>query len=981
MKRFDDLLPEEREPQHEELITLLQRAYRRPAPVPPTEKEEIITQVRERLVRTDHGDSLNGDIPIPQIGVLDSSPHQAVSPPGKSHGDRRRFRLMALLAAAMIIVVLLGTPLILLRPWLTGGAGGLPTLTLSSNAAKVGATVTLHLEHFTPAKSVALTHDIQEPIPIKGSASIMTDANGSATFAVVIDTDWGPGFHLIVAEDVTTRNTASATLQITGEGPTPPTHLLIDTTPIELGADVVGANTIRPFTLANSGGGSISWAASSNKPWLLVSPSQGIFSQQQTLSLTAQRVGLQPGDYSGSISISTNVSPPQRIQIDMTVRPLPANAGPVIALAPALLSFTATDGGSDPVAQSLTISNPGSRSLNWSLALEQGSTCNWLSATPNSGTVAPGTTRALHIIVQNQCLLPGEYLATLKFTATGALNGAQVVNVSLTVQPRCGLVSSTGYLAFTVVQGQNSPANQTLNLNTTASCAEMPISWTTSSVPSWLTISPASGQLRGPASTVVSVSVNAAGLTPKVYSSTFSFVTGQSTLTVMVKLTVQAAPPLVAPIMGVSPLNLNFSYTQLQPNPTGQVVTITNNGGSTLKWHTLVPPAANLWLGAAPSGGTIAPRQTGQVTITVSTANLTSGNYVGQITLDGFDEKGNLAPGSPQTITISLVVQPPCTISAPSSSALSFSAVQAASANPAAQTIMFPAWGSCVWPVTWTTNVAPTARWLSLTPAGGTVRGTGQSGSLSVAASIAGLPAGTYTTQVTISASDASGAAVQGSPETFAVTLTVQPPCVLASPSPASLAFTVPQGQPAPPTQNVTFSETGTCARPVTWTASARSAWLVPAPAGTDSGSGSTLGVTVTAASLTPGTYAGTITITATDSTGAAVLGSGQVHVTLTVTGFPVSGNVVACPGSTPPTCASPQPLPGATVTLTSGSTTVATTTADAAGNYAFSNVPLGTYTISVAGSDAGGNHYVGTATLTVTGNTSNFTLQAFPGQ
>ncbi len=79
MKRFDDLLPEEREPQHEELITLLQRAYRRPAPVPPTEQEEVITQVRERLVKADHGDSFNGDRPIPQIGVLDSSPHTAVS--------------------------------------------------------------------------------------------------------------------------------------------------------------------------------------------------------------------------------------------------------------------------------------------------------------------------------------------------------------------------------------------------------------------------------------------------------------------------------------------------------------------------------------------------------------------------------------------------------------------------------------------------------------------------------------------------------------------------------------------------------------------------------------------------------------------------------------------------------------------------------------------------------------------------------------
>jgi len=917
-------------------------------------------------------------------------------PFARRHASRLRIAFIALAIFALIALVVDGILLNLAfnHPRYADGIhGGLPTLTLSSNTAKVGASVTLRLEHFTPAKSVALTHDIQESIPIKGSSSITTDARGTATIPFVIDTDWRPGFHLIVAEDVTTRNTASATLQITGEGPTPPTHLLIDTTPIELGADVVGANTIRPFTLANSGGGSISWAASSNTPWLLVSPSQGMFSQQQTISLAGQRVGLKPGDYSGSITISTNVSVPQHLKVDMTVRALPRNAGPVLAVAPALLSFSATDGDATNKVQYLTLTNPGSRPLTWSLAVNapttvttqvslshaQGLACGWLSAGQNTGSVAVGAMLSLPVIVNSQCLLPGAYIGTLQFTAAGAIDSPQAVNVSLTVQPHCGLVSSTGYLAFTVVQGQNTLANQTLSLNATSSCTGTPLSWTSSSSASWLAITPLSGQLKGPASTVVSVSVNAAGLTPKVYAGDLSLVFGQSTLTVTVQLSVQNPPSAKEPVMAAAPLNLNFSYTQWQPNPTGQVVTITNNGGSMLKWHTLVTPLANLWLGAAPSGGTIAPGQTGQVMITVSTAKLTPGNYVGQITLDGSDEKGNLAPGSPQTITISLVVQPPCTISPPSSSALSFSAVQAASANPASQLVMFTGTGSCVWPVTWTTSVAPTARWLSLTPAGGTVKGTGQSGSLSVAASIAGLPAGTYSTQVTIAASDASGVAVQGSPETFAVTLTVQPPCVLSSPSPASLAFTVPQGQSAA-TQNVLLSETGTCARPVTWTASARSAWLVPAPAGTDSGSGSTMGVTVHAANLTPGTYAGTITITATDSTGAAVLGSGQVYVTLTVTGFTVRGNVVACPGSTPPTCATPQPLPGATVTLTSGSNTVATTTADASGNYTFSNVPLGAYTISVAGSDAGGNPYVGTATLTVTGNTTNFNIQAFPG-
>jgi hypothetical protein len=208
------------------------------------------------------------------------------------------------------------------------------------------------------------------------------------------------------------------------------------------------------------------------------------------------------------------------------------------------------------------------------------------------------------------------------------------------------------------------------------------------------------------------------------------------------------------------------------------------------------------------------------------------------------------------------------------------------------------------------------------------------------------------------------------------VTLTILPPCVLSSPAPASLTFSVPQGQSSSTTQNVTLSETGTCAHPVTWTANAGSStWLVlSAASGSDSGSGSTLGVNVNPpANMAPGTYSGTITITATDSTGAS---SGQtISVSLTVTAT-ISGSVIACADQT---CTTSQPLPGATVTLMNGSTTIATVTADASGAFSFTGVVAGSYSISASGTDASNTHYIGSATLTVSGNTS-LTIQAFPG-
>ncbi len=996
MKPFEDLLPEEKEPQHKELITFLQRAYRKPVIVPPAEQAQIITQVRERLMKTDPGDSLNEDRPVPQVGVLVSSPRMPVIHAGILRRDGRRFRLVALLAAALVIAVLLSTSLLLLRLSTTSGTVGLPTLTLSSNVARIGDTVTLQLKHFSHAARVALTHDIQEPVQTdKGSSVVTIGSTGVAIVKIITNSEWGPGYHLIVAEDVSTRTTASATLQIKGLGQTRPPRLLINTPTIDLGPDVVGANTIHLLTLANEGDGSITWSASSNQSWLLISPAQGTFSQSQTISIAAQRTGLKPGNYKGTINISSNVHAPLPVEVDMSVLPLSYNPGPVLALSPALLSFTATDGGANPAAQFLAVSNPGTQPLHWSLAINDSATVttqatllhalgphsNWLSASALSGTVAPGATSTIQVIVQSQKVLPGAYIGTLQFTASGgAIDSPQAVNVSLTVQPHCGIVASSGSLSFTAVGGQGYAGNQTLSLSATVSCAGAPINWTTSSAPSWLTVTPASGQLKGTTSAVISLSVNAGDLAPNTYDDVITFSANQGTQTVAVQLKVQPSPPPAAPIMGASPLTLNFNHTQGQPNPTGQVVTITNNGGSPLRWSTSVVQLGITWLDATPTGGILAPGQTGRVTINVDTSRLTPGNYVGQVTLNGLDSSGKTVPGSPQTITINLLVQPPCSISQPSSSSLSFSADQGSSANPASQTVIFMGIGSCAWPVSWNTNVVPASAWLTLSPPTGTIKGTGQASSVGVGLDISQLVPGTYKTSVTISATDASGATVQGSPQTFTVTLTILPPCTL-SPLPASLTFSVAQGAAPPAVQNVALGETGTCARPVTWTATgdaASSAWLVLSPgSGTDSGSGSPLGVEINPAALLPGTYSGNITITATDSTGAAVLGTPQtIAVLLTVTAT-ISGSVIACSG---PTCTTSQPLPGATVTLTSGTTTIATTTADASGNYTFSNVAPGSYTISASGTEANNVHYVGSTALTVSGNVQNLTVQVFPG-
>src|SRR5207302_1329533 len=134
---------------------------------------------------------------------------------------------------------------------------------------------------------------------------------------------------------------------------------------------------------------------------------------------------------------------------------------------------------------------------------------NWLGTDITAGVLTPGQTVQLHVNVHSQSLLPGSYMGTLTFTSSRqAYDSPQVVNVALTIQPHCGLMTSSGILNFTAVVGQSNPSSQVLGLSATPSCAGVPLSWQVTSLVSWITVTPTSGQIKGTASSVTSVGVN-----------------------------------------------------------------------------------------------------------------------------------------------------------------------------------------------------------------------------------------------------------------------------------------------------------------------------------------------------------------------------------------------------------------------------------------------------------------------------------------
>ncbi len=183
---------------------------------------------------------------------------------------------------------------------------------------------------------------------------------------------------------------------------------------------------------------------------------------------------------------------------------------PTLALSSTSLSFAAPIGGANPPNQTITVSNSGSATFNWT-ATAAATGGNWLTVSPASG--APGT---MTVSVNSSGLAAGNYSGTIQVTAPGAANSPQTIQVSLAVfVPTVATISlSPGVLPFSTAVGA-SPAAQTFQvLNTGTGTLNWTASTTTLSGGSWLTVNPAFGA----APSTVTVTINAASLAAGSYS-------------------------------------------------------------------------------------------------------------------------------------------------------------------------------------------------------------------------------------------------------------------------------------------------------------------------------------------------------------------------------------------------------------------------------------------------------------------------------
>ena len=336
------------------------------------------------------------------------------------------------------------------------------------------------------------------------------------------------------------------------------------------------------YTLQNTGGVAIDWTAAATQTWVTVSLASGNLAAGATVvvtvSINAEAGAFASGAYNATVNFTntTNAGGNATRSVSLTVLGLG-----VLTVSPAggLASSGHVGGPFTPASQDYILQNTGGAAISWTAA----STQTWVTALPASGDLGVGAsttvTASINGAVAN-ALGAGTYNGTLTFTNTTSGFGSTTRPASLIVTAAGGLtVSPAGGFASTGnVGGPFAPASQIYTLQNTGG---VPIDWTAAVTQTWVTVSPAFGNLGAGASTTVTASIDtvvANALAAGTYNDTLTFTNttngiGSTTRPVTLTVTVPSNPIMVTidyervlPIP--NPNGANFPYVAWYIDPT-----------------------------------------------------------------------------------------------------------------------------------------------------------------------------------------------------------------------------------------------------------------------------------------------------------------------------------------------------------------------------------------------------------------------------
>jgi fibronectin type III domain protein len=197
-----------------------------------------------------------------------------------------------------------------------------------------------------------------------------------------------------------------------------------------------GDPAAQTVAISNAGDGTLSGLAATiaygaGQPTGWLSATLSASTAPSTLTLTPTTGSLTAGTYNASVAVTSAPAnnSPQAVSVTFTVSSAPV---PLIGLSTTASSFSATTGGPDPEAQTVSVTNGGAGTLSGlavNVAYGVGEPTGWLSASL-SQTTAPST---LTLTATTGSLTEGTYTASIAVTSAAASNSPQFLDVTFTV--------------------------------------------------------------------------------------------------------------------------------------------------------------------------------------------------------------------------------------------------------------------------------------------------------------------------------------------------------------------------------------------------------------------------------------------------------------------------------------------------------------------------------------------------------------------
>ena len=336
--------------------------------------------------------------------------------------------------------------------------------------------------------------------------------------------------------------------------PAPPPELLVAIPKLSFVYPRGASQRSESLIVGNGGEGSLPFSVGvsteAGGDWLSVSPGDGSATAllPARVLVTADPEGLPPGTYRGRVRVDSPIAPqPVFVPVNMLI----SEFSQAIVLSKTGLSFTAVEGGSLVQTQGFGIANPGTGSMTWSRSTSTLTGGTWLSATPGSGSAAPGAPSIVDVNADPSGLGAGSYYGRVRVDAPNAANSPLSIVAHLEIIPEAedpGPTVTPSGLFFTGLTDAVSPAAKMLNISSLSpnqKVFEAVVS--TQNGLNWLKVLPGSGPVSPAAPTGLLVQPLSDGLGPGLHEGKISLQFSDGAVrTVPVVLALRAGTPPAA---------------------------------------------------------------------------------------------------------------------------------------------------------------------------------------------------------------------------------------------------------------------------------------------------------------------------------------------------------------------------------------------------------------------------------------------------